>query len=226
MPFKLGEKTKAIILAVIGGACLIGAWGLVQIFPQVQSSLVAAPDSRSHKEAVDDFYKNAQPEKNVLPEPTVVTEVRWVVYITGSVNKPGVYRLPEGARVYQLVEVAGGLTPVADEIAINMAAPLADGDHLHVPQKGEQRREERAAAAGRVEVNVVQPMRPRSGLLDLNSATENDLKNLPGIGPALAQRIVQHRQKNGRFKQVADLIEVPGIGGKKLEAISSFITVK
>ena len=172
---------------------------------------------------------------------------RWVLYVTGSVKTPGVYRLPEGARVYELVDAAGGLTKVADAVAINMASLLQDGDHLHVPQAGDDdsvRNRNRSSTGENLGTVVFAQGKQRDGAtvrsqrsnssksalngprIDINTASTTELQTLPGIGQSTSARIIQYRNENGRFKQTADLIKVPGIGAKKLEAIESFIFVR
>lgn len=220
---KLSEKLKAILFIMIGMAFFLLAGGLVYFFPK-DEVLSAQNRAVSNKESIDGLYRNLSPKNGEAPKnetQTQNTQSNWVLYVTGSVNKPGVYTLKEGARVYQLVGAAGGLTSNADEVAVNLAAPLSDGAHLHVPQKGERRRE--PDIINSVSVNT---FAQKSQLLDINTATESELRGLSGIGPTLAQRIIAHREKNGRFKQVADLIDVPGIGGKRLETISPFLTVR
>lgn len=162
-------------------------------------------------------------------------EAEWFLYITGSVRKPGVYKLPPGARLFQLVEAAGGLNNFADPVAINMAALLADGMHVHVPKKGE--RPETVDPTLIVEPTVVPPAIPRSSvrygttasraspLLDLNRATAEELTALKGIGPVLAGNIVEYRTRNGRFRAVEDLLQIKGIGEKKLEGFRESVIV-
>ena len=153
----------------------------------------------------------------------------WFLYITGSVRKPGVYRLPVGARLFQLVEAAGGLNNFADPVAINMASLLEDGLHIHIPRRGERPNQESTFIVEPVVVPTA-PVRPRSsiprsGLVDINRATEKELTALKGVGPALAKNVVEYRQKNGRFRNIEDLLQVKGIGDKKLEGFRKNVTV-
>ena len=156
----------------------------------------------------------------------------WYLYITGSVRKPGVYKLPAGARLFQLVDAAGGLNNLADPVAVNLAALLEDGMHVHVPKKGEEPPEDTTIF---IEPTVVPPvLRPtprggpvsRAGLLDINSATTEELTKLRGIGPALAKNIVSFRQRYGRFGHVDDLLRVRGIGSAKLEGFRDSVTAR
>ncbi|MDR1977681.1 MAG: ComEA family DNA-binding protein [Synergistaceae bacterium] len=153
----------------------------------------------------------------------------WFAYVTGSVRNPGVYKLPAGSRLFHLVEAAGGLNNLADPAAVNLAALLEDGVHIHVPRKGERSPESPAAAPSpvpRPRSSSMSPGRAKAGdMIDINRASQEELTSLKGIGPALAGNIVEHRQKNGRFRSVEDLLQVKGIGAKKLEGFRDRLTV-
>lgn len=133
------------------------------------------------------------------------------VYVSGAVRSPGLYVLAEGARVVDAVAAAGGFAEGADESAVNLARPVGDGEQLQVPLIGEVPLAD-AAAAG-------------AGPIDLNTAGVAELDTLPRIGEAMAQRIVDWREANGRFTSVEDLLAVPGIGDKMLEALRDLVTV-
>ena len=130
------------------------------------------------------------------------------VHVSGAVVRPGLAELPDGSRIADAVAAAGGASVSADLGALNLATTVRDGDHIVVPERGEGSR-----------ANV------DSGLVDINRATASELETLPGVGPVLAQRIVDHRSKHGLFTDVEDLLDVSGIGEAKLalmrEAIAS-----
>ena len=130
-----------------------------------------------------------------------------------SVRAPEVYQLPAAARMKDLVLAAGGLAPDADLDRINLAEPLKDGAHVHIPRQGESAPDSSAGDAP-----------AQNELIDLNTATAADLDGLPGIGQALAQRIVDYRSANGPFKSVDDLQSVKGIGAALLAKIAPLIT--
>ena len=137
------------------------------------------------------------------------------VHVGGAVRTPGLYELAMGARVDDAVRAAGGVLEDADLDALNLAARVKDGEKVLVPtESGEG--EPAAGSAGGGE---------QGGLLNLNTASVSDLETLPGIGPALAQRILDYREKNGGFRAVEDLLEVPGIGAKKFEELREHVTV-
>ena len=132
-------------------------------------------------------------------------------HVSGAVAMPGLYVLRAGARVVDAVAAAGGFTPEADEAAINLARPITDGEQLHVPAAGE--------------TTAADPASPGDGRVDLNTADVAALDTLPRIGPALAQRIIDWRDANGRFTSVEDLLAVPGIGDKMLAALRDLVRV-
>ena len=130
---------------------------------------------------------------------------RALVHVAGEVRRPGVYRVPDGARVLAAVERAGGPTADADLTRLNLAAPLQDGQQVVVPARAAPGVAASAAAA--------------SGPVSLSSATAEQLEALDGIGPALAARIVEWRTAHGGFASVDQLAEVSGIGPGRLEAL-------
>lgn len=139
---------------------------------------------------------------------------RIYVHVAGSVRAPGLYLLPAGARVVDAVAAAGGFGDEADHAAVNLARVVSDGEQLVVPARGQAP----AAAAG-------EPAAPGEALIDLNSADAAALEELPRIGPALAQRIIEWRDANGRFASIEDLLAVPGIGDRMLETLRPHVRV-
>ena len=136
------------------------------------------------------------------------------VHAAGAVAHPGVYRLPPGARVTDVLDAAGGPTPDADVDQLNLAAPVSDGERIYVPRVGESVAVASAASSSA-------PVGP----LDLNTATLEQLDALPGIGPTTAQAIIDERDRRGGFRSVDDLLDVRGIGPAKLEAIRDLVRV-
>lgn len=168
-----------------------------------------------------------------IPFATATTvPIRLVVHAAGAVGRPGVYDLPEGARVADLVEAAGGLAADADVDRLNLAEPVADGGRVYVPRRGEEPppvaagtgASPGAGGAGGAAGGVAGA--GGSGVpLDLNRATEAELEELPGIGPATAAAIVAHRQASGPFGSVEALLDVRGIGPAKLEQLRPHVVV-
>jgi competence protein ComEA len=145
-----------------------------------------------------------------------------VVHVAGAVAHPGVYRLPAGSRVADAVAAAGGALGSAASDAINLARVLTDGEQVYLPVMGEVPPGAVGAPAG----TIGHSGGPAAGPVDLNRASAADLETLPGIGPATAQKIIDDREKNGPFATVEDLMRVPGIGQKKLEALKEYVTVR
>jgi competence protein ComEA len=130
-----------------------------------------------------------------------------VVHVVGAVHRPGLYRLREGSRIADAVRRAGGATKRADLSLVNLAAPVADGVQVVVPR----RMTAAAAAAGTAQAP--------SGPVHLNTATLEQLDELPGVGPSTAQKILDFRQEHGAFTSVDELDAVPGIGPARLEQL-------
>ena len=139
-----------------------------------------------------------------------------VVSVVGQVARPGLVTLPSGARVADAIAAAGGLLPAADPASVNLAAVVADGEQLAVGVPAPAAPEGPAARS---------PAGSGGGLVDLNSAGVADLDVLPGIGPVLAQRIVDHRSRQGPFRSVEELDDVPGIGPAIAAELAELVTV-
>ncbi len=149
-----------------------------------------------------------------------------VVHVCGEVKKPGVYRFEPFQRVCEAIERAGGPTDKADLNLINMAASLDDGSKLLVPAKGQIPVDPPMRIYQVAPTNATWPVTPSGagqGVLSLNSATLQDLQKLNGIGPVIAQRIIEYRQAVGAFRSVDELLDVAGIGPKKLAAIRAHV---
>ncbi|MBP8002118.1 MAG: helix-hairpin-helix domain-containing protein [Chloroflexi bacterium] len=157
------------------------------------------------------------------PLPTI-TPLPWQVYVSGAVNNPGVYQVDPDMIVADAVALAGGVTAAADQTGVNLALRVRDGLQVFVPVLGETTVLPTAPALPGETVDVVTPSAPMA-LINLNTATLEELDTLPGIGPSIAQRIVDYRTQNGAFTQIEDLMNVPGIGESKFNDIKMLITV-
>ncbi len=153
------------------------------------------------------------------PRPTA-TMVLIVVDVRGAVHNPGVYTLPAGSRVQDALTRAGEVTSDADTRSLNLARRLNDGEQLYVPRYGE--------------ATPLPPPTPARGAptptrlaskININTASVAELDTLPGIGPALAQRIIDYRTQHGDFKTIEDLKKVRGIGEALFNQIKDLITV-
>jgi competence protein ComEA len=133
---------------------------------------------------------------------------RLYVHVAGAVRRPGLYRVRDGARVAAALRLAGGPTTKAELTGTNLAARVEDGQQIVVPVRG-------AAPVA----TAAAPGAATAGTLSLASATQAQLEELDGIGPTLAQRIIEYRDANGGFRSVEELGEVDGIGEVRLEAL-------
>ena len=159
------------------------------------------------------ILSTATPQPTQLATPTPYT-VR--VYVSGAVQHPDVYTLSQDSIVKDALEAAGGPTGEADLERINLALPVTDGQQVHVPRQGEDN----------------PPVEPPSRLpaigskVNINTADLAALESLPGIGPSLAQRIIDYRQAHGSFERIEDIMEVSGIGEAIFEGLQDLITVR
>jgi competence protein ComEA len=136
------------------------------------------------------------------------------VHVSGEVKTPGLYRLDDGARVVDAVAAAGGFSDEAARDGVNLARPVSDGEQLLIPVEGAEQTDAGAPAAPEGD-----------GRVNLNTADLAALDTLPRVGPAIAQRILDWREENGRFTSVDDLQSVPGIGEKMLAALRDLVRV-
>ncbi|QGG95677.1 ComEA family DNA-binding protein [Actinomarinicola tropica] len=214
---EVADRLGASVVAVVGGTvavllvavAVVVAWRRDEPPPPEISIPYAAADDRSEA-----------PEGGSTT--TVPAEV--TVHVAGAVQRPGVYVLPEPARVGDLLAAAGGPLPDADLDRLNLAAPAADGSRLFVPLRGQPEVPAVLGPDGGV------PLAGTSGdgadaKVDVNRADATALEALPGVGPATASAIVAHREEHGPFRRVDDLLEVRGIGEAKLEAIRDLVVV-
>ncbi|MBD0347587.1 MAG: ComEA family DNA-binding protein [Thermoleophilia bacterium] len=150
----------------------------------------------------------------VAPAIAVAEEprARLTVHVVGAVRRPGLYRFRDGGRVADAVRRAGGATRKADLSLINLAAPLADGLQVVVPRRT-------PVAAGGAAAAAAVP----GGPVHLNTATAEQLDELPGVGPVTAERIIDYREQNGGFTSVDELDAVPGIGPARLETLRELV---
>jgi competence protein ComEA len=194
-------------------ACAIGA-------ALIARTLLGAANATTEQPPVDEYLFEEQPAAVEIAQPAAPAEASVIVYVSGAVAAPDVYQLPAAARVKDLVLAAGGLSAEADPDAINLAAPLSDGQHIYVPRRGETTDAPAAPVGAAPEAATT-----TGGRIDLNTAGAAELDELPGIGQAIAERIVAYRESNGPFRSVADLQNVKGIGPSLIEQITPLVAI-
>ncbi|MDY3868166.1 MAG: ComEA family DNA-binding protein [Pyramidobacter sp.] len=206
----MNERSK-IALLVAGALLCIGAAGvMVRSFQgdwhdQYAPTTVAGPA----------LSLNAQ-QRGVSPEPvTKIEEGKQYAYIDGAVQRKGLYEIPPNGRVQQLIEAAGGTLPDADISDINPAAPVKDGERITV--KFLSRETLQSNASERRSKKTYSDASSGTDYVFINTADEEELQRLPGVGAVIAERIAEYRKTHGPFSSVEDLLKVRGIGEKNLQ---------
>lgn len=143
------------------------------------------------------------------------------VYIIGEVNRPGVVELEFGARIEDAIILAGGTTNKSDLSKVNLAYILEDGQKIIIPSIDDKSEEDIGNVIGEGVLNE-----DKNEKININKADINELCKLSGVGEALAQKIINYRNENGKFKNIEDLKNVSGIGDKKYDSLKDYISVK
>ena len=218
------EFVKRHVYYLLGGACLL----VVGIIYLVQSE---SPSVNVNENIVafipaEDRVSYAEYVFDLIPETTPEPELREIiVHIVGAVYSPGVYVLPYGARIHDVLSLAGGATEDADLRRINLAALAVDAMQIIVPYYGEEIDEVFVYAEPASHAAQTSPVQSSSGLVNINTATNAELQTLPGIGPVLADAIISFRETHGNFQTVEELINVPRIGPATLERLRPLVKV-
>ena len=209
------EKIKEykIIVICTGLGLLVGGFFLLKPAPQtpvkemnLQAEVATvSKDSLSEKEVKKE-------EKDESVEQDLIT-----VDVKGAVKSPGIYDLPVGSRVNDVVQKAGGLTEQADSKSINLAQKVSDEALVYVPTKGEEANQQANSGAS--------SSTNKEKKVNLNKASLEELKQVKGLGGKRAQDIIDHRETNGKFKSVEELKKVSGIGAKTIEKLKDYVTV-
>jgi competence protein ComEA len=179
------------------------------------------------------LYLASQPPRGnpivLLPPPTPVPIQ---VHVSGEMQTPGVYALPPETRVQDAIQAAGGFSVEADTTKLNLAAPLEDGIRLQVPAQPKVETYLATTANTKEEKTPPKPNSPSTveetsqlNPININTATQEELETLSGIGPATAQKIITFREENGPFTSIEEIQKVSGIGPVTFENIKDFISV-
>jgi len=196
------DKNRIITLVSIG-VLFVVITGVIYINNRSRDTVLIdpAPYNGSETENYDGSNKDD------------TTDAIIMVYIAGCVKNPGVYEVKNGSRVTDVLDAAGGATDEADLKAINLAARVKDEDKIIVPNISENLSGSQAGAQN------------ESGLININTATKEELKTLPGVGDVRAGNIIAYREKNGNFNSIEDIMNVPNIGKGIYAQIMDYITV-
>lgn len=210
----LNQKQKKIILVIILVIALITYYYLY---------------TKNNTEEINN--ENLEITNNETQEESKEEE-KIVVHITGAVNKEGIVELQTGARITDAIEKAGGAKENADIKNINLATVLEDGMKVHIPTIEETQAnseninvENNASSQINTGTKEVASNTKTQGKININTATEEELDTLPGIGPSTAAKIIEYRKENGKFKNIEEIKEVSGIGDAKYEKIKELIII-
>ncbi|SDZ26387.1 competence protein ComEA [Micromonospora pattaloongensis] len=208
-PGRPGVKALAVVAAVVVVGAGVFAW---RSRPRVEPVADARPDVTTAASA-------APSAPAAATEGAVV-----VVAVAGRVRRPGLVRVPAGARVADVLDAAGGALPGTDVALLNLARKVTDGELILVGVTAPPGAAV-PGAGGPGEAVPGAPGGPGGGKVNLNTATVAQLDALPGVGPVLAQRILDHRARHGAFRSVGDLRQVDGIGDARFEQLRELVTV-
>ena len=205
---------KMKIAVVIGGIIVIGTIGLY-----MHNTSADSEDYAYYEEDMN-IADGEDTEENVVP-------AKIMVHVTGRVKDQGVVLLDEGSRIVDAIEAAGGETDDADLAKLNLAYVLNDGEKIYVPSKAEQNQEIEyvTTSSGDTASSGGDSMSSNSSIININTAGQAELMELPGIGESIANKIIAYREENGKFKTIEDIKNVPGIGDSKFANIKDMIKV-
>lgn len=207
------ENKEKIIIAIIGVILVI--------------SLIIYFIDRNE----EDEYIEINNEIANLTEEEVVEEIEEseeiILHIIGAVKNPGIVKIKEGSRIVDVIEAAGGVTEDADISKINLAYVVEDGQKIFIPSITDEITEETEYVTSESGDNIIVDNNEGENIMvNINKATQTELETLPGIGPAMALRIIEHREENGNFESIEEIKNVKGIGDAKFENIKINICVK
>ncbi len=210
--------TAAVIIVIIAAVFIFG--------PFEKSSTITVADKPSAASSESSSAESSQPSDEASGS--------LYVDVGGEVKDPGVYELPAGARVFDGIEKAGGLTGKADTSLINQAERVKDGQKIFVPRKGKAGQSGSGASSAQTSISSgtssgagssASSAGSAGGKININTADSAALQQISGVGPVTAQKIIEYREQNGGFQKIEDLMNVSGIGEKTFAKLKSSITI-
>lgn len=214
-------ENKKEFFIKIGGICIIL---IIPIF-----FIIFYSKNEEKNDIYEDFFEINNAENtiglNIIQNDieNQINKDKIKVYITGEVNNPGVKELESGARIEDIIILAGGLTEFANINQVNLAYKLEDGQKVYIPNVNEKIEEYITEENGE---GIIEKNNKSLSKININTADIELFCNLPGVGESLARKIITYREENGKFKSVDDLKNVTGIGEKKFENLKEYIVVK
>ena len=239
----LNKKQKIIVIII--GIILITIIGIIGFIISNKeeestidlSSILSDEDIKNLESSNQNNINNEQNSENINSAQTENTaenntlENKIIVHITGEVKKTGILTLNEGARIADAIKAAGGTTNNADLDQVNLAYQLQDGQKIYIPNKNDKEKniaKEYITSESGNNVIIEENTSEAGGIskkVNINQAKQSELETLPGIGEAMANRIIEYREQNGKFQKIEDLKNVKGIGEAKFNKIKELITV-
>ena len=217
----MGKLNKKILIIIIILCGII--WGLFKYF--ISNKSYEELENINEELAINNQISNTTNEADSSDKEKIV------VHITGAVCNEGVYELDENSRIADVIKMAGGLKEDVDLKQINLAYMLEDGMKINIPSKDDKttdnniENDETYITKEDVTSSNNTNLNNKISKININTATQEELETLPGIGPSIATKIINYRKENGKFKKIEDIKNVNGIGESKFNKIKEFIKI-
>lgn len=202
----LSKKQKVIVVILIIFMCLIIGYYFI---------------NKTQKNDYSEFETIAEEKEQ---EEEIIEEDKIIVHITGEVENEGIIELEKGARISDAIEKAGGTTEEANIADVNLAYSLKDGQKIKIPNINEEDEQIIKEEAG--EDIIIEGDNKKEEKININTANQTELETLSGIGPSTALKIINYKKEHGKFNNIEDIKNVPGIGESKFENIKEYICVE
>ena len=183
---------------------------------------------QKNQENMEIDYQNivVQEDENIEEKQDTLEEKEYIkIHIAGQVKNTGIIELEVGSRISDAIQKAGGITEFANLEEVNLAYSLEDGQKLYIPSIEEKNVEYITKENGENIIQVTNIVNSKN-VININKANIEELESIPGVGPSMAQKIINYRIENGNFKTIEDLKNVSGIGDKKFESMKDYVCVK